>query len=110
MPTPDATNRLSMVQEVHAENTSEWDRTRARKDPKERVEREEWRGGPLPVEPVAEINLTEQPPSVRLQAVELLAMHAEKDQETRTILSHLAHNDSDPQVREVASRVLEGMK
>jgi hypothetical protein len=109
-PTPDATNSLSMVQERHAENAPGWDRTRARKDPKVRVEREEWPGEPLPVEPVAEINLTEQPPSVRLQAVEVLAMDAEKDQEARMILSHLTHNDSDPQVREMASRVLEGMK
>jgi hypothetical protein len=113
VPTPraiTATNGFSMLQEGYAENAPEWGRTRARKDPKNRVEREEWAREPLPVEPVAEINLTEQPPSVRLQAVELLAMHAEKDQEARTILSHFAHTDPDPQMREMASSVLSRIK
>jgi hypothetical protein len=33
---------LSMLHEGYAENAPEWGRTRARKDPKDRVEREEW--------------------------------------------------------------------
>ena len=110
VPTPEATKSLSMVQEGHAENAGEWDRARVIKDVNAKVEEKERRPEPLPVDPVAEINLAEAPPSVRLEATKVLGMHAENDQEVRTILSHLAHSDSDPQVREMASRVLEGMK
>jgi hypothetical protein len=64
----------------------------------------------VPADPDTEINLAEQPVSVRLEAVELLAMHADKDEAVRETLSHLAHSDRDPQVREMASRILNGMQ
>jgi hypothetical protein len=56
------------------------------------------------------IDLTAQPRSVRLEAVHLLAMDAGEDEDARAILFHLADNDSDPRVREAASKVLERVK
>jgi hypothetical protein len=54
--------------------------------------------------------LAQQPLSVRLGAVQFLAMHADKDEAVREILSQLAHSDPDLQVREMASMVLNGVK
>jgi hypothetical protein len=110
VPTPDATNSLSIIKEAYSENVLESDRGGIKKDVTARIERTEWRPEPLPVEPVAEINLAEAPPSVRVEAIEVLAMHAEKDQEAKTILSHFAHTDPDPKVREIASSVLSRIK
>jgi hypothetical protein len=56
-----------------------------------------------------QIALSDPDPSSRLQAIEFLATHNQGDPRARTILSQLAYNDRDPQVREIAFAVLEGM-
>jgi hypothetical protein len=103
----ETTNSLSITRGSHPENAQERDLTRivtAKLEPKE------WREEAVPVEPGSEINLADAPPSVRLKAIESLATHAKNDQEVRTILLHFAHNDPDPQVREMASSMLSGMR
>jgi hypothetical protein len=106
----EAMNSLSIMRDAPPENARERDTTGIKKDATANVGGNEWRAEPMPVDPASEINLAEAPPSVRLRAIELLATHAENDQEVRTILSHFADTDPDRQVREMASRVLEGMK
>jgi hypothetical protein len=104
----ESTDGLSIIREAHSENAAQ-----ERDQPGinvARVEAKEWREDSIPVDPGTDINLAEAPPSVRSKVIEFLATHVETDQEVRTILSHFAHTDPDQQVREMASRVLEGMK
>jgi hypothetical protein len=58
----------------------------------------------------AEIDLDKQPLALRLETVESLAMHADTDEAAREILAHVASTDGDPQVREIASMALMGLK
>ena len=56
------------------------------------------------------IDIAEQPLPARREVVALLAMHADKDEAAREILSHVASDDADAQVREIASMALLGLK
>jgi hypothetical protein len=58
----------------------------------------------------AGIDIAEQPLPARREVVALLAMHADNDEAAREILSHVASDDADAQVREIASMVLLGLK
>jgi hypothetical protein len=102
----ETTNSPSVIREAHAEKVQDWDRPWVRKDVMASFEGNEWQPEPMPVDPGTEINLAEAPSSVRLKAIEFLATHAENNQDVITTLSHFAHTDPDPQVREMASRVL----
>ena len=64
----------------------------------------------VPVASNAGIDIAEQPLPARREVVALLAMHADKDGAAREILSHVASTDADPQVREIASMALLGLK
>jgi hypothetical protein len=56
------------------------------------------------------IDIAKQSLPARREAVALLAMHADKDEAAREILSHVASTDADPHVREIASMALLGLK
>jgi hypothetical protein len=101
------TDGLSIIREAHLENTKGRDQTGINVA---RAEGKEWRQDPIPVDPGTDINLADAPPSVRLKVIEFLATHAENDQEVRTILSHFAYTDPDPQVREMALSALSAMQ
>jgi len=57
-----------------------------------------------------EIDLDKQPLAIRMETVALLAMHADTDEGAREILAHVASSDADPQVRDIASVALMGLK
>ena len=62
--------------------------------------------GEEPAPSSAEIDVAEQPLSVRMEAVELLAMQADEDEAAREVLAHMAASDVDHQVRAIAAKVL----
>jgi hypothetical protein len=92
------TNRLIAVED-RGEPPTGRNQPRARTDP----------GAGLGDEPApsrAGIDVAEQPLSVRMEAVELLAMHADEDEGAREVLAHMAASDVDLQVRAIASKAL----
>jgi hypothetical protein len=62
--------------------------------------------GDAPVAQRESIEIAAQPPRVRMEAVELLAMHADRDEAARDVLLHVASMDADPQVRHIAAVAL----
>ena len=59
------TTTLSIIREAYPENTKEPAWPWARKDVTARIERNDWRPEPTPVDPLAEMNLAEPPPYSR---------------------------------------------
>ena len=64
----------------------------------------------MPLEILIQTAVGTADPSLRIEAIAHLAGRAPEDPKVEGILSHLASNDSDPQVRAAASEVLAGME
>jgi hypothetical protein len=57
-----------------------------------------------------ETALHDQDMSVRLDAITQLGGYAQEDQRVETILSQVAHSDSNPQLRKSAAELLQNME
>jgi hypothetical protein len=64
----------------------------------------------MPLEILIQTAVSTVDPSLRIEAIAYLGRRAAEDSTAENILSHLASNDSDPQVRAAASEVLAGIE
>jgi hypothetical protein len=64
----------------------------------------------MPLETLIQTAVGTADPSLRIEAIAYLGRRAAEDSTAENILSHLASNDSNPQVREAASEVLAGIE
>jgi hypothetical protein len=63
-----------------------------------------------PLDAFIEMALTEQDPVARLDALTHLGGYAQEDPRAHTILSHVARNDLDPQVKAAAEEILQNLE
>jgi hypothetical protein len=64
----------------------------------------------MPLETVIQTAMNDDDLSVRLEAIARLKQDAQEDPRVKVTLSHIARNDSDPQVRDAASNALAEME
>jgi hypothetical protein len=65
--------------------------------------------GPTPVATLIQVAVGAERPSLRIEAIARLGAYAQADPKVEGILSHLASNDGNPQVRAAAAEVLAGI-
>jgi hypothetical protein len=64
----------------------------------------------VPLNMITQTAPNDENPASRLEFIELLATQAGEDPQARALLSHIAHSDSDPYVRDTASAMLGGIE